>query len=100
MCNMSYKREFCGLSEYVRLQNVRLIIKFTDVFKQDAADLAYADLKSNFKFRGCLRSIWPQKSNMSLFSFKFRISNEFIHFFGHFVIYLIFLRKKGLHSSL
>ena len=24
--------------------------------------------KSNFKFRGCLRPIWPQMSNISLFS--------------------------------
>ena len=58
-CNMSYEREFCGLSEYVRLQKVRLIIKFTDRSKQDLVDLGYADLKSNFEFRGCSRSVWP-----------------------------------------
>ena len=49
-CNMSYERKFCGLSEYVRLQKVRQIIKSTDRSKQDLVDLGYADLKSNFEF--------------------------------------------------
>ena len=30
LCNMSYERKFCGLSEYVRLKKVRLLIKSTD----------------------------------------------------------------------
>ena len=30
--------KFCGLSEYVRLQNVRLIIKSRDLYKWDSAD--------------------------------------------------------------
>ena len=59
---MSYEREFCGLSEYVRLQNVRLIIKFTDVFKQDAADLAYADLNLTSNFE----AVWGQYGLKSL----------------------------------
>ena len=29
-CNMSYELKFCGLSEYVRLKKVRLLIKSTD----------------------------------------------------------------------
>ena len=32
-CNMSYERKFCVLSEYVRLQNVRPLIKSTVLFK-------------------------------------------------------------------
>ena len=94
---MSYERKFCGLSEYVQLQNVRLIIKFTDVFKQDAADLAYADLKSNFKFRGCLRSIWPQISQISSFSLKYHIANAFfnqIFLPGHEVIDMTLFNKQ------
>ena len=46
-CNMSYERKFCGLSEYVQFQKVKLIIKSTDWSKQDLVDLGYADLKSN-----------------------------------------------------
>ena len=68
-CNMSYKRKFCGLSEYVRLQNVRPIIKSTALFKQGLVDLVYAELKTIIEFRGFLRTVWPQKSHISSFSF-------------------------------
>ena len=37
-CNMSYERKFCGLSEYVRLQNVRPLIKSIDRSKWDSVD--------------------------------------------------------------
>ena len=37
-CNMSYERKFCVLSEYVRLQHVRPLIKSVDWSKWDSVD--------------------------------------------------------------
>ena len=51
--------KFCQLSESVWLLELRLLTKYTDLSNQNSADFAYADLKSNFKFRGYLRPIWP-----------------------------------------
>ena len=44
------------------------------------ADLAYAELKSNFKFRGYLRPNWPQMFNIRVFSFKYHITIDFFFF--------------------
>ena len=60
--NTAMERQFCDLSESVRFQNLRQLIKFADLSNHNLADFAYTDLKSNFKFRGCLWSIWPQIS--------------------------------------
>ena len=73
------EREFCQLLEFVRFKKLRPLIKYTEWYKQDLEELTYADLISNFKFRGCLRSIWPQWSHMSLFLFKYHISIAFVH---------------------
>ena len=103
-CNTSMEREFCRLSEFVRLKKLRLLIKSRDWFKQDLGEFAYADLNSNFNFRGCLRSIWPQKFHISSFSFKYHIAIAFVHLrmlTGHFAIDLILLLKLAfLHISL
>ena len=101
-CNVSYQRKFCGLSEYVRLKNVRLLIKSIDQSKCDSAELAYAHLKYNFKFRGCLRSLRPLKFHISLFSFKYHITMVFLTLrlsIGHFAIDLILLQKLGISHS-
>ena len=63
MCNMSYEREFCGLSEYVQHQKLRPLIKSTALFMQGVVDLVYADLKSIIEFGGFISS----------FSFKYHI---------------------------
>ena len=103
-CNMSYERKFCGLSEYVRFRKFRRLIKSTKWFKRDRMDFAYADLKSNFKFWGCLRPVWPLKSHISSFLFKYHIALAFFHLRlirGHFAIDLILLQKPGfLHVDL
>ena len=38
---------------------MRRLIKSVDLLNQNSVDFAYADLKSNFNFRGYLRPIWP-----------------------------------------
>ena len=56
--------------------------------------LCYADLNPNFKFRGCLRSIWPLKSHIISFSLRCHIVIAFWHLRlqrGQFVIHLILL---------
>ena len=96
-CNMSYERKFCGLSEYVRFRKFRRLIKSTKWFKRDRMDFAYADLKSNFKFWGCLRPVWPLKSHISSFSFKY-IVLEFPPLrliIEQILINLILLQKHG-----
>ena len=93
------ERKFCQLSGFVRVNKLRPLIKYTDRFKQDLGELAYADLNSNFKFRGCLRPIWPQKSHISSFSFKYHIAIAFVHIWqltGYFVIDLILLQRHGI----
>ena len=75
---MSYERKFCGLSEYVQVHKVRPLTKSSDLSELNSTILAYAHMKSNFKFRGCLRPLWPQKSRISFFSFKYRIAMIFL----------------------
>ena len=90
------ERKFCQLSGFVQVKKLGPIIKYTDWFKQDLGELTYADLNSNFKFRGCLRPIWPQKSHISSFSLKYHISIAFVHIWqvtGYFVIDLILLQS-------
>ena len=48
----SIEWQFCDLSEFVKFQNLRPLIKSI------WPNLAYTDLKSNFK-QGCLRPKWP-----------------------------------------
>ena len=66
-------------------------------------ELAYADLNSNFKFQGCLRPIWSQKSHISSFSLKYPIAIAFVHIrqlTGHFVIDLNFyMSATGLNRG-
>ena len=91
---MAMEREFCQLSEFVRLKKLRLLIKSKDWFKQDLGEFAYADLNSNFNFRGCLRPYWPQKSHISWFSLKYHIKIAFVLLrllTGNFAIGLILL---------
>ena len=76
---MPMERKFCQLSGFVQVKKLEPIIKYTDWFKQDLGELTYADLNSNFKFRGCLRPIWPQKSHISSFSLKYHIANAFLN---------------------
>ena len=98
------EREFCQLLGFVWVLKLRPLIKYTDRFKQDLGELAYADLNSNFKFRGCLRPIWPLKTHISSFSFKYYIAKVFLSLrllIGHFAIDLILLQKPGfLHVDL
>ena len=58
------------------------------IFKQGLVDLAYTDLKSNF--RGCLRSVWPQRSYINSLSFQYYIRYNGIFIcrllIGHFAI--------------
>ena len=93
------EREFQQLSGFEQVKKLRTLLKFTGRFKQDMGELAYADLNSNFKFRGCLRPIWPQKSHISSFSFKYHIAIAFVHIWqltGYFVIHLILLQRHGI----
>ena len=99
MCNTGIKREFYGLSEDVQCKKVRPLIKSMDWSKWDWADFVYAHLKSNFKFRGCLRPIWPPKSNISSNLFKYYKTKVFCIISllrGHFSIDLILLLKLGI----
>ena len=58
-CNTAMERQFCDLSESVQILNLRRLIKSIGLFKQNLSYSTYADLKSNFRFRGYLRPIWP-----------------------------------------
>ena len=94
-------RIICHMNgNFVGFQN----IKSTKWFKRDRMDFVYADLKSNFKFWGCLRPVWPLKSHISSFLFKYHIALAFFHLRlirGHFAIDLILLQKPGfLHVDL
>ena len=92
-----WNENFVSFLGFVQVKKLGLIIKFTDWFKQDLGELTYADLNSNFKFRGCLRPIWPQKSHISSFLLKYHISNAFEHLMllrGHFAIDQILLQKQ------
>ena len=51
-CNMSYERKFCVLSEYVRLQNVRPLIKSIDRSKCESAETCHAKHLITFTERG------------------------------------------------
>ena len=73
------ERKFCQLSGFVLVKKLRPIIKYTDRFRQDLGELAYADLNSNFKFRGCLRPIWPQMSHISSLLFEYHVAIAFVH---------------------
>ena len=102
--NKAMEWKFCQLSGFVWVVKLRPLIKYTDRFKQDLGELAYADLNSNFKFWGCLRPIWPLKSHISSFLFKYHIDIVFLRLWlliGHFAIDLILLQKWGFsHSGL
>ena len=96
------EREFCQLLEFVRFKKLQPLIKYTDWYKQDLEELTYADLNSNFKFRGCLRSIWPQMSHVSSLSLKYHIAIAFVHLrltTCHFGIELILLQKPEFTVS-
>ena len=96
------EQKFCQLSEFVQLKKLRLLIKSKYWFKQDLGEFTYADLTSNFNFRGYLRSIWPQKSHNSWFSFKYHIKIAFVLlrlFTGNFAIEIILLIKQGFIIS-
>ena len=71
------EREFCQLSGFVWVKKLRLLIKYTDWFKQDLGELVYADLNSNFKFRSWLRPIWPLKSHIISFLLRYHIALAF-----------------------
>ena len=58
---MSYEREFCGLSEYVQHEKLRLLIKSTALFKQGVVDLVYADLKISLNFEAFFEDIMASK---------------------------------------
>ena len=77
LCNMSYEWKFCQLSEYVQVKKVGPLIKSTPLFKWNSVEMACAQAHFNLWFRGCLRSLWPLKSHISLFSVKYHISTTF-----------------------
>ena len=69
--------------------------------KRHSADFAYAYLKFNFKFWGCLRPVWPLKSNICSFLFKYHFPVTFFHLRllrVNFVIDLILLQKQGFKT--
>ena len=49
---MSYERKFCGLSEYVRLQNVRPLIKYIDRSESESTETRNANRLITFTERG------------------------------------------------
>ena len=51
MCNMSYRREFCGLPDYL-CATPKAQTTNEARFKQVLVDLVYADLKSIIEFGG------------------------------------------------
>ena len=68
------------------------------MFKQGLVELGCAHLKSNFKFRGCWRSLWPQTSHIRSFLFKYHVTLAILCirlFRGHFATDLILLLKPG-----
>ena len=90
---MSYEREFCGLSEYVQLYNVRSIIKSTVWKKRDRVDfgLSSLEIKSTFMvILGCLMSylttfILLDRSKFSNFKKKVSWFQLFVYIFQKFV---------------
>ena len=78
-CNTAMERQFCDHSESVKILNLRQLMKSIGMFKQNLSNLAYAHLKSNFKFRGCLRPIRPLKLLMMSELFKLYDTIVFLH---------------------
>ena len=64
------KQKFCGLFGDIFRNCEKCSYEALFAFFWQVAELAYADLKSNFKIRGYLRPIWPLTSNIWLFWFK------------------------------
>ena len=77
MCNLAIKREFCGLFRNIFKNCVKCSYEVQFAFIWQVAESAYADLISNIKFRGYLRQLWPQTSNVNSFSFKNHITIAF-----------------------
>ena len=70
-CNTAMEQQFCDHSESVKILNLRQLMKSIGMFKPNLSNLAYAHLKSNFKFRGCLRPIQSLKHLTMKMGFKF-----------------------------
>ena len=71
MCNTAMERKFCGLSGDIFKNCENFSYEAKLAFFWQVAEMANADLKSNFKSRGCLRPLWPLKSHISYFLSKY-----------------------------
>ena len=60
MCNTAMERKFCGLSGDIFKNCENFSYEAKLAFFWQVAEMANADLKSNFKSRGCLRPYWTQ----------------------------------------
>ena len=71
MGHTAMERKFCGLSGdgFRNCEKYSYEAKLA-VFWQ-VAEMANANLKSSFKFRGCLRPLWPLKSYISYLLSKY-----------------------------
>ena len=101
-CNTAMEREFYGLSRDVFKNYEIFPIKHKFEYFLQLPELANAHLGFNFKFWGCLRSVWPPKSHISWFSFKYHIEMIFFHikpFRGYFAIDLILLKKQEIPNN-
>ena len=68
------KRKFCGLFRDIFKNCENFSYEALFVFFWQEAESAYADLKSNFKIRGCLRPYWPQIASDFIVRFQIRVS--------------------------
>ena len=96
-CNTAMERKFCGLSRDIFKKCEKFSYKAKFAFFWQEAEMANADLKSNFKSRGCLRPIWPQTYVISYLSCIY--CKEMVFFGhklirGHFAIDQILLQKQ------
>ena len=101
-CNTAMEQEFYGLSRDVFKNYEIFPIKHKFEYFLQLPELADAHLGFNFKFWGCLRSVWPPKSHISWFSFKYHIEMIFFHikpFRGYFAIDLILLKKQEIPNN-
>ena len=71
MCNTVMERKFCGLSGDVFRNCEKFSCEAKLAFFWQVAEMANADLKSNFKSRGYLRQLWPLNSHISYFLSKY-----------------------------
>ena len=72
------EQEFCGVLGDDFENSEKFSYEAKLAFFWQVAEIANADLKSNFKSRGCLRPIWPQTYIISYLSCKYCIEMVFL----------------------